>query len=63
MAADVSVKDRRSYDVFGLLAAGSRFVIDYTEDDAVEDFLELHPGAKEADVRAELKREIARHGG
>jgi hypothetical protein len=51
------------YSVYGLLAAGSRFTDDYTEEDAIEQYLELHPGADEAAVRAELQAEIARHGG
>jgi hypothetical protein len=49
--------------VYGLLAAGMRFTDDYTEDDAVEQYLELHPGADEANVRAELQAEIKKHGG
>jgi hypothetical protein len=59
----LKLKDRATYSVYGLLAAGSRFTDDYTEEDAIEQYLELHPGADEAAVRAELQAEIARHGG
>jgi hypothetical protein len=57
------IKDRRTYSVYGLLAAGRRFVCDYDEQDAIEDYLDLHPGADEAAVRAELQAEIKKHGG
>ena len=30
----------------------------YNEDTAVKDFLKMHPEAREADVRAELTREL-----
>jgi hypothetical protein len=50
------------YSVYGLLAAGMRFTDDYTEEDAVEKYLELHPEADEAAVRAVLAAEIAREG-
>jgi hypothetical protein len=54
--------DRHAYSVMELFAAGMRFTDDYTEDDAVEDYLALHPGADEAAVRAELQVEIKKHG-
>jgi hypothetical protein len=59
----VKPKDRCTYSVYGLLAAGMRFTYDYTEEDAVRDYLELHPDAKEADVRDELAAEIKKYGG
>ena len=55
-----AAKDPSTYSVFGLLVAGSRFS-DYTEDDAVRRFMELHPDADEAEVRAELKAEVGRN--
>ena len=55
-------KDRSTYSVYGLLAAGSRFTDDYSEEDAIRDYLELHPEAVESEVTAELKREIAKRG-
>lgn len=55
------VKDRRTYTVFGLLAAGSRFTDDYGADDAVRQYLELHPDADEKAVRDELDAELAKH--
>jgi|GEM_PF-2688849 hypothetical protein len=54
--------DRRQYTVYGLLAAGMRFTDDYSEEDAIEDYLQLHPGSDEAKVRAELQAEIAKRG-
>ncbi len=53
---------RRQYTVYGMFAAGQRFTDDYAEDDAVEDYLQLHPEADEAAVRAELAAEIKKHG-
>lgn len=53
-------KDMKSYSVYGLLVAGSRFTDDYDEDDAVEQYLELHPGTDPAAVRAELKIALAK---
>jgi len=55
-------KDPKTYTVFGLLNAGLRFSDDYDADDAVEQFLSLHPEALESDVRAALKAEMAKHG-
>ena len=54
-------KDPKTYTVQGLLAAGSRFMDDFEPDDAVEMYLELHPDAIEADVRAELQAWLSRH--
>jgi hypothetical protein len=59
----VQAKDKRAYDVYGLLAAGRRFTDDYDEDDAVREFVDLHPGADAAQVRADLQAEIAKRGG
>jgi hypothetical protein len=39
------------------------FTDDYTEEDAIEDYLKFHPDADEAAVRAELQAEITKHGG
>lgn len=50
---------RQNYSVLKLLVNGGRMLDDYTEDDAVSDYLKLHPEADEAEVRAELKRELA----
>lgn len=61
--SNLQSKDPRTYTVYGLLAAGSRFTDDYGEEDAVEQFLQLHPDADEAAVRAELADEIKRRGG
>jgi hypothetical protein len=51
------------YSVYGLLAAGSRFTDDYTEEDAIKKYLELHPEADETAVRAELAAEIEKREG
>ncbi|WP_428384121.1 hypothetical protein [Nevskia ramosa] len=54
-------RSRKDYTVGQLLATGSRFYVDeYSEDDAIEDYLSLHPEAVEADVRAELTRELGK---
>lgn len=54
-------KRRESYSVHGLWAAGSRFYLDeYTKEEAIQDYLELHPEANEIEVRAELEAEIKR---
>lgn len=51
---------RLRYSVLKLLVIGQRMTDVYTEDDAVTEFLELHPNAVEANVRAELARELAK---
>lgn len=61
MSAELKVKRREEYSVLGLLSTGARMYVDeYTEEDAIKDYLALHPEAVEADVRAELKRELAK---
>jgi hypothetical protein len=60
--AEVQSKDRRTYSVYGLYVAGSRFVGDFGTDDAVSDYLELHPDADREAVAAELRAEIAKRG-
>lgn len=54
------IKDRRTYSVYGLFAAGQRFTDDFDEDEAVRQYVELHPGSDAASVRAELDAEIAK---
>lgn len=51
--------DLSTYSVHALYVAGMRFTDDYTEDDAVEQYMELHPGADEAKARVELAAAIA----
>ncbi len=58
--SEVQIKDRKSYSVYGLFAAGSRFVDDYTAADAVDDYLDLHTEAERAAVTQELQAEIAK---
>lgn len=60
MSSELQAKDPATYTVYGLLAAGSRFS-DFTENDAVEKYLSLHPDAVEADVRAELAADLKRY--
>lgn len=55
-------KDPKTYTVFGLLSAGSRFTDDFGLDDAVRKYMGLHPEAVEADVRAELLAELTKRG-
>jgi hypothetical protein len=52
------IERRRQYTVYSLLAAGQRFTDDYSEEDAIEDYLELHPDADEKAVRAELQMQL-----
>lgn len=61
--SELEVKDFRTYSVYGLLAAGSRFTDDYSENDAIEHYLELHPDADRAAVEQELRDEVQRRGG
>lgn len=56
MAAD----HRQSYSILRLYLVGSRMTDDYSRDDAVSDYVELHPGADPVAVRAELDREMAK---
>ena len=63
MSTDTPIKDMRTYSVYGLLAAGSRFTDGYDEATAIEHYLELHPEADRAAVEQELRDEIERHGG
>ncbi|MGK0556154.1 hypothetical protein [Bordetella bronchiseptica] len=54
------LKDRRTYSVYGLFVAGQRFTDDFDQDEAVRQYVELHPDADPVSVRAELDAEIAR---
>lgn len=57
---DMRSRDRKGYTVGQLLATGSRFYLDdYSEEDAIQDYLELHPDASESQVRQALKAELA----
>lgn len=51
---------RQGYSVLKMFVNGQRMVDGYTEEDAIEDYLQLHPEASESEVRAELKRELAK---
>lgn len=55
-------KDPKTYTVFGLLNAGARFTDGFDPDDAIAMYLERHPEAVEAEVRAELMAELERRG-
>lgn len=54
--------DRMGYTVLQLLSTGARFTDDFEPEDAVQMYLELHPEAIEADVRAELLAELTKRG-
>ena len=49
---------RKDYSILHLFMVGIRMTDDYDEDKAVKTFLRLHPEADEAEVRAELMREL-----
>lgn len=53
---------RQQYSVLQLLINGRRMTSDYAEDDAVEDYLRLHPDADREAVRSELERELVKAG-
>lgn len=47
--------------MFELLNAGARFTDDYEPEDAIQKYMELHPDADEASVRAESQEWLAHH--
>jgi hypothetical protein len=51
---------RQDYSILRLYLVGARMHDDYSRDDAVEDFVRMHPDADPAEVRAELDREMAK---
>lgn len=55
----MDLPDLTKYSILELYSAGMRFVGDYDEDAAVEQYLALHPGAQESVVRAELQSALA----
>jgi hypothetical protein len=62
VSAARQIKDPKTYSIYELLAAGMRFADDYTEEDAIEAYMALHPDAIEDQVRAELQAETVKHG-
>lgn len=52
--------DLSKYSILELYSSGMRFCGDYDEEAAVEHFVQLHPKADPAEVRAELLRQISR---
>jgi len=50
---------RQDYSILRLYLVGVRMHDDYSRDEAVADYLVLHPSAKKVEVRAELDREMA----
>ena len=48
----------KDFSIMSLLNMGGKMYGEFTEDEAIELFLEIHPEADEADVRAELTREL-----
>ena len=59
--AELKEPDLRTYSIHELYVAGLRFVSDYDEAAAVDQFMDLHPQADRQKVLDELRREIARH--
>lgn len=49
---------RKSYSILHLYMVGGRMHDVYTQDNAVENYLGLHPKATEVEVHAELKEEL-----
>ena len=58
----MDLPDLTKYSILELYSSGMRFVGDYDEDAAVEQYLDLHPDADEAAVRAELQAALAKLG-
>src|SRR5262245_49437866 len=50
------IESKRNLSVLQLSAAGAKFTDDYTDDDAVREYVEMHPDTTEAEAWAELKR-------
>lgn len=47
---------RQDYSPARMLINGQRMMGDYTADDAVVDYMRLHPDADESQVRAEIEQ-------
>ena len=62
MKRKVNGADLNTYGVFDLLVSGARFTAEYTEEDAVEHYMRLHPDADERKVRRELRSELKKVG-
>lgn len=60
MSAFSPNRDLKVCSIYALYVAGLRFVGDYDELDAVEQYLGLHPDADREAVEAELKAEISK---
>ena len=56
---DLKPDHRQDYSPSTLYVAGLRMTNDYTVDDAVEDYMRMHPHADEAAVRAEVEAAAA----
>lgn len=50
---------RQDYTPTRLFLNGQRMVDDYTADDAVADYMSLHPDADETEVKAEVEKVAA----
>lgn len=46
---------RQDYSPLKLLLNGRRMIGGYTEEDAIRDYVALHPGARKSEVRLVLK--------
>lgn len=51
-----NANDRREHTPTTLYLNGRRLVSDYTAEDAVRDYMYMHPDADEVAVRAEVER-------
>ena len=55
---DLGEDPRKDLSIMDLYSVGGRMTDEYSQNDAIEDFLEMHPEANEAEVRAELIGEL-----
>ena len=56
----MAVDHRQDYSILRLYLVGARMHDDYTRDEAVEDYVQMHPDVDPKTVRAELDREMAK---
>ena len=56
--ATMHFKNLSTYTVYDLYSAGTRFAVGFTEQDAIDRYIELHPEADRAAVERDLREEI-----
>ena len=59
--ATMHFKNLSTYTVYDLYSAGTRFAVGFTEQDAIDRYIELHPEADRAAVERDLREQIEKH--